>query len=87
MGRTLAEPFIVHVGTAATLKRGNVDTEQIIPVRFLTRSTGRLRREPVQRLARRHAEAVTGYERRRRLPLPTTRRRTIPPSPKEEAHR
>lgn len=32
-------PFTVHTGRAAPLRRGNVDTDQIIPVRFLTRST------------------------------------------------
>ena len=32
-------PFTVHTGTAAPLRRSNVDTDQIIPVRFLTRST------------------------------------------------
>ncbi|WP_109473203.1 3-isopropylmalate dehydratase small subunit [Ornithinimicrobium cavernae] len=31
--------FTVHTGTAAPLRRTNVDTDQIIPVRFLTRST------------------------------------------------
>jgi 3-isopropylmalate/(R)-2-methylmalate dehydratase small subunit len=31
--------FTVHSGTAAPLRRTNVDTDQIIPVRFLTRST------------------------------------------------
>lgn len=33
------EPFTVHTGTAAPLRHTNVDTDQIIPVRFLTRST------------------------------------------------
>ncbi len=33
------EAFTVHTGTAAPLKRTDVDTDQIIPVRFLTRST------------------------------------------------
>ncbi len=33
------DAFTVHTGTAAPLKRTDVDTDQIIPVRFLTRST------------------------------------------------
>lgn len=33
------EAFTVHTGTAAPLRRTDVDTDQIIPVRFLTRST------------------------------------------------
>lgn len=33
------EPFNVHRGIAAPLRRSNVDTDQIIPVRFLTRSS------------------------------------------------
>lgn len=31
--------FTAHVGTAVPLRRGNVDTDQIIPVRFLTHSS------------------------------------------------
>ena len=31
--------FTVHTGTVAPLRRTDVDTDQIIPVRFLTRST------------------------------------------------
>jgi 3-isopropylmalate/(R)-2-methylmalate dehydratase small subunit len=36
------ERFVVHTGTAVPLRRGNVDTDQIIPVRFLnySRRTG-----------------------------------------------
>lgn len=33
------QAFTVHTGTVAPLRRTNVDTDQIIPVRFLTRST------------------------------------------------
>lgn len=33
------EPFTIHHGIAAPLRRSNVDTDQIIPVRFLTRSS------------------------------------------------
>ncbi|WP_137120379.1 3-isopropylmalate dehydratase small subunit [Segeticoccus rhizosphaerae] len=33
------EPFTVHVGRAVPLRRTNVDTDQILPVRFLTRSS------------------------------------------------
>ncbi|WP_255687038.1 3-isopropylmalate dehydratase small subunit [Pseudonocardia sp. TRM90224] len=32
-------PFTVHTGTAAPLRRSNVDTDQIIPARFCVRST------------------------------------------------
>lgn len=32
-------PFTVHRGIAAPLRRSDVDTDQIIPVRFLTQST------------------------------------------------
>ncbi|MBP2705512.1 3-isopropylmalate dehydratase small subunit [Microbispora sp. RL4-1S] len=31
--------FTVHTGTGVPLRRGNVDTDQIIPVRFLTHSS------------------------------------------------
>ena len=33
------QPFTVHTGVAAPLRRTDVDTDQIIPVRFLTRSS------------------------------------------------
>ena len=33
------EPFIAHTGTAAPLRRSNVDTDQIIPAEFLKRIT------------------------------------------------
>ncbi|TDD82858.1 3-isopropylmalate dehydratase small subunit [Actinomadura rubrisoli] len=33
------KPFTVHVGTGAPLRRTDVDTDQIIPVRFLTHSS------------------------------------------------
>lgn len=33
------QPFTVHTATLAPLRRSNVDTDQIIPVRFLTRPT------------------------------------------------
>jgi 3-isopropylmalate/(R)-2-methylmalate dehydratase small subunit len=33
------EPFVTHVGTAAPLRRSNVDTDQIIPAEFLKRIT------------------------------------------------
>ncbi|MBC2641036.1 MULTISPECIES: 3-isopropylmalate dehydratase small subunit [unclassified Rhodococcus (in: high G+C Gram-positive bacteria)] len=33
------EPFTVHTGVAAPLRRTDVDTDQIIPVRFLTHSS------------------------------------------------
>lgn len=33
------DAFTVHTATMAPLRRSNVDTDQIIPVRFLTRST------------------------------------------------
>ena len=33
------EPFITHVGTAAPLRRADVDTDQIIPAEFLKRVT------------------------------------------------
>lgn len=33
------DAFTVHTGTAAPLRRTDVDTDQIIPVRFLTRTT------------------------------------------------
>lgn len=32
------EPFTIHQGIATPLRRSDVDTDQIIPVRFLTRS-------------------------------------------------
>ncbi|SNT53369.1 3-isopropylmalate dehydratase small subunit [Rhodococcoides kyotonense] len=32
------KPFVVHTGIAAPLRRSDVDTDQIIPVRFLTHS-------------------------------------------------
>ncbi|GAA5165359.1 3-isopropylmalate dehydratase small subunit [Ornithinimicrobium tianjinense] len=33
------QPFTAHTATMAPLRRSNVDTDQIIPVRFLTRPT------------------------------------------------
>ncbi len=33
------EPFVVHVGTAVPLRAENVDTDQIIPARYLTTVT------------------------------------------------
>ena len=33
------EPFVTHTGTAAPLRRSNVDTDQIIPAEFLKRIT------------------------------------------------
>jgi 3-isopropylmalate/(R)-2-methylmalate dehydratase small subunit len=33
------DAFTVHIGTAAPLRRTDVDTDQIVPVRFLTRTT------------------------------------------------
>ena len=33
------QPFTVHTATMTPLRRSNVDTDQIIPVRFLTRPT------------------------------------------------
>ena len=33
------EPFIRHTGTAAPLRRSNVDTDQIIPAEYLKRIT------------------------------------------------
>ena len=33
------EPFVTHTGTAAPLRRSNVDTDQIIPAEYLKRIT------------------------------------------------
>lgn len=35
------QPFITHSGRAVSLRRSNVDADQIIPVRFMTRPTAR----------------------------------------------